>query len=273
MAKPRVFISSTYYDLKHLRSSLENFIESLGFEPILSEKGDIAYSPDTPLDESCYREVNNSDILVLIIGGRYGSESSRKKEKSLHDFQYDSITKEEFKTAIKNEIPTYILIEKSVYGDYETYLKNKDNTTVKYAHVDSQNIFKLIEEILALPRNNPIHQFDRYREIEIWLKEQWSGLFREYLKNRSQQKQLITLSSQVSDLSEISRTLKRYLEVIVTNVIPKQSEELIKEENERIGLINELKHNGLINYLIDTVNEDVLIKSLFKSNSLKDFVV
>ena len=46
MAKPRVFVSSTYYDLKHLRSSLENFVESLGFEPVLSEKGDIAYAPD-----------------------------------------------------------------------------------------------------------------------------------------------------------------------------------------------------------------------------------
>jgi hypothetical protein len=36
MAKPRVFVSSTYYDLKHLRSAIEAFIDSLGYEPILS---------------------------------------------------------------------------------------------------------------------------------------------------------------------------------------------------------------------------------------------
>jgi len=82
MSKPRVFISSTYYDLKHIRAALENFIESLGFEAILSEKGDIAYSPDKPLDESCYREVSNSDIFILIIGGRYGSASSAQKVNS-----------------------------------------------------------------------------------------------------------------------------------------------------------------------------------------------
>jgi hypothetical protein len=76
MAKPRIFVSSTYYDLRHLRSSLENFIESFGFEAILSEKGDIAYLPDTPLDESCYREARSADTFVLIIGGRYGSEAS-----------------------------------------------------------------------------------------------------------------------------------------------------------------------------------------------------
>jgi len=76
MARPRVFVSSTYYDLKHLRSSLENFVESLGFDAILSEKGKIAYTPDLPLDESCYREVGTADIFVLIVGGRYGTEVS-----------------------------------------------------------------------------------------------------------------------------------------------------------------------------------------------------
>ena len=43
MARPRVSVSSTYYDLKHIRASLSSFIESLGYESVLSEKGDIAY--------------------------------------------------------------------------------------------------------------------------------------------------------------------------------------------------------------------------------------
>ena len=60
MANPRVFVSSTYYDLKHVRSSLDIFIETLGYESVLSEKGDIAYSPNMPLDESCYREVTST---------------------------------------------------------------------------------------------------------------------------------------------------------------------------------------------------------------------
>lgn len=77
MARPRVFVSSTHYDLKHLRSSIENFIEQLGYEPVLSEKDSIAYLPDAPLDESCYREARNSDIFVLIVGGRYGSPMLR----------------------------------------------------------------------------------------------------------------------------------------------------------------------------------------------------
>jgi hypothetical protein len=43
MARPRVFVSSTYFDLKDLRSSLDQFIKTLGFEAVLSEKGNIAY--------------------------------------------------------------------------------------------------------------------------------------------------------------------------------------------------------------------------------------
>src|SRR6266849_2723784 len=101
MARPRVFVSSTYYDLKHLRSSLENFVESLGFDAVLSEKGKIAYTPDVPLDESCYREVGTSDIFVLIIGGRYGSEASSGKtdvQKTFYE-RYNSITRAEYRSA------------------------------------------------------------------------------------------------------------------------------------------------------------------------------
>lgn len=49
MTCPRVFVSSTYYDLKHVRSLMDRFVESLGFDVVLSEKGGIAYSPDAPL--------------------------------------------------------------------------------------------------------------------------------------------------------------------------------------------------------------------------------
>ena len=39
MAKPRVFISSTFYDLRQVRQDLDQFIMSLGYEPIRNEEG------------------------------------------------------------------------------------------------------------------------------------------------------------------------------------------------------------------------------------------
>ena len=109
MAKPRIFVSSTYYDLKHIRASLSLFIDSLGYESILFEKGQIAFVSDDPLDISCYREAESADIFVLIIGGRYGSETSEVQIKDKTQYtDYNSITKKEYETASNNHIPIYI---------------------------------------------------------------------------------------------------------------------------------------------------------------------
>lgn len=277
MVRPRIFVSSTYYDLKHIRSSLESFIESMGFESILSEKGNIAFSPEIPLDESCFREAENADIFVIIIGGRYGSERSGSKEKTKKQFydRCDSITKKEYLVAVKKNILTYILVERSVYVDYETFLKNKVNESVNYAHVDSANIFYLIEEILSQPKNNPVHQFDHYSDIEAWLKEQWAGLFRELINQRSKQTQISSLASQVSVLAEINETLKRYMEEIMSKVSP-ESLELISNESKRLDSFKqdkELEKSMIYGFLIGYgILMDDLKNALITSKSMEDFI-
>lgn len=278
MAKPRIFVSSTYYDLKHIRSSLDIFIDSLGFEAILSEKGDIAFSPETPLDESCYREASTADVFVLIVGGRYGSEASgqdKKPGKSFYE-RYESITKKEYDSAVRKDIPTYILIESSVHAEYYTYLRNKENDSTKYAHVDSVNIFHLIEEILARPRNNPVHTFDRFADIESWLRDQWAGLFRELLTRATGQKQIATLTAQVEDLKEINNTLKRYLEALMSGVSKEDSSKLIKKEEQRLEereRRDKVRLNRWADYLFNRfkIELDDFIQIITEAESFDDF--
>jgi hypothetical protein len=90
MAKPRVFVSSTYYDLRHIRDRLEAFIESFGYDPVLFESGDIPFHHDAPLDESCYAEIQTCHILILIVGGRYGSPSSDEKPQAPNESTRDA---------------------------------------------------------------------------------------------------------------------------------------------------------------------------------------
>jgi uncharacterized protein DUF4062 len=255
LARPRIFISSTYYDLKHIRASVDLFVDSLGFEPVLSEKGDIAYTHDRPLDESCYREVENSDVLVLLIGGRYGSEASgggnKKPNASFFD-RYESITKKEYEAAASKDIPIYILVEKGVYSEYQTFLQNKDNKSVNYAHVESVNVFLLIEDILSRPRNNPVQTFEKFDEAESWLREQWAGLFRELLRRQSQQQQLAGLTVQVSELKEVNETLKKYLEAVMTGTGKQAASRLIEEEERRLEeakRIEKLKVNRFVRWM------------------------
>ena len=278
MTKPRIFISSTFYDLKHIRSSVDQFIESLGFEPILSEKGDIAFMPDMPLDESCYREAANADIFVLIIGGRYGTEAQSKSKTPTRTFfeRYESITKREYESAVTRDIPIYILIDASVYAEYQTYLRNKERTDINYAHVDSINIFKFIEEILVKPRNNPVHTFEKFSEIEVWLREQWAGFFHELLQRSTQQQQLATLSSQIQELRENNATLKRYLEAVMTGITPDDSTKLIESEQKRLEEIERkerLKDNRWAHYIEKNLNLPIeKIEDLMKdSHSYDDF--
>jgi len=278
MARPRIFVSSTYYDLKHIRSSLDNFIDSLGFDSVLSEKGNIAYSPDIPLDESCYREALSADMLVLIIGGRYGSEASSEEATPTREFfeRYDSITKKEYDSACSRDIPVYILIESNVQSEYQTYLRNKKNAKIQYAHVDSVNIFQLIEDILGKPRNNPVHTFERFSDIESWLREQWSGLFRELLQRMSSSQQMSALSTQVDALGAINETLQTYLEAVVTKLSPDDAPELIESERKRleeIELLDRLRRNKFFQGVFDKEDVDIKLfkEALLEADTFADF--
>ena len=133
--KPRVFISSTFYDLKQVRTDLDAFIENLGFEPIRHEDGDIPYGNEKALERYCYDEIKKCDILISIIGGRLGSMSCYEKEYS--------ISQMELKIALQEKKQVYICIEKSVNVEYGTYLKNKTTDWIP-SSVDDKKIFTFI---------------------------------------------------------------------------------------------------------------------------------
>jgi hypothetical protein len=279
MARPRVFVSSTYYDLKHIRASLESFIESLGYDAVLSERGDIAYMPEVALDESCYREAAAADLFVLVVGGRYGSAASSSdlmKRPEFYD-RYDSITRRELEAAQDHEIPTFVLIESGVNAEYQTYSKNKLNQEIKYAHVDSVNVFKFIEHLFGRSRNNPVFTFDRATQIEGWLREQWSGLFRELLRQRTQERQLLALTAQVGELKSVNETLRNYLEAVLSKVTPDAAAALIETENKKLEQAKrafELSKNKFYQYLDNrTELDDGEIRELLAKPNTADGAV
>lgn len=285
MALPRIFISSTYYDLKHVRKNIESFVKSFGYVPVLFESGDIPFQHKLPIDISCYKEIENSHMQILIIGGRYGSPESEMDEDELlaldenkvYEF-YNSITKVEYDKAHKRGIPIYVFVEKGVLSEYETYKKNRKNTSIEFAHVDSINIFKLLDTIFGKKLGNYIKGFENIDDITNWLKLQWAGLFADFLEGERTSIEMKDLSDQIKKLGSVTNSLQEYTEAIMRKVEPDDYQVLIDKEKARN--IQEISERLLVEPLIEYLCEDFgvdktslqVLKALGSSADLEKFL-
>lgn len=238
MAKPRIFVSSTYYDLRHVRDNLQEFINGMGYEPVLFERGDIFFKPGEKVDESCYREIANCDIFVMIIGGRYGSLANHEKSNTKAEIEgfygkYNSVCKKEFETAHSKQLSRFLFVEQAVFNEYETYKRNRENRSITYAHVDSINVFLFLEEILE-ENNIFLKTFSKYEDIESWLKEQWAGFFKELLIKSKESKTVADLSNKIDELNTVTNILKDYSEAIAKKVNVENAQQLIQSADEKI---------------------------------------
>lgn len=191
MAKPRVFISSTYFDLKSVRADLEHFVREQGFDPVLHERGSVPYGSAEALERYCYKEIETCDILISIVGGRFGSKSNE----SLY-----SVSQTELRVALEQAKQVYIYVDREVYHEYRTYEKNKDEK-IKWASVDNARIYEFLSEVYSLKNNNPIQPFETSYDITANLKEQWAGLFQRLLTQQS-------MGSQTSIFHDLKQSLE-----------------------------------------------------------------
>ena len=284
MARPRIFVSSTYYDLKHIRTSLDAFINSFGYEAILFEKGLITFHFDQSLDESCYNEIDGAHMFILIIGGNYGSPESKadikpndRREKMY--LKYNSVTKKEHDRAREKSIPTYYFVEKGVLAEYDTFKQNRENDSVNYAHVDSKNIFYLLDDLYRLSRGNYICGFEKFDDIASWLRDQWAGLFADLLIKNRNQLQISDLNSKVEQVEHLSESLKVFTQEIMKNLKVNDADKIIKKEDEKIKVENAIRFTDepLIRYLNNKydlkLSPEKLLSAFLDSDNLDDFLM
>lgn len=195
MARPRIFVSSTYYDLRAIRADLERFMKELAYEPVLFERGHVPYGKEEALEEYCYREISNCDILIAVIGGKFGSQSKDQK---------NSITQKELRTAIEMGKQIYVFVEKAVLSEYRTFLGNRDVAGFKPVAVNDSRVYSFIEEIYGLPSGNPVEGFETSDDIVRYLREQWAGLFQRLLQESSRQKEINIIENLKSTASTLN---------------------------------------------------------------------
>jgi hypothetical protein len=138
---PGIMVSSTYYDLRELRQQLARFLqEEMGYRALISEFTDFPVDPDADAIENCRRRVEeNADVLVLVIGSRYGfveRDSGR------------SVTNLEYLGARAKGIPIYAFIEKRTLTLFEAWRAAAGPARAALAEtVDTSQFFDFIEQV------------------------------------------------------------------------------------------------------------------------------
>jgi hypothetical protein len=196
MAIPRVFVSSTYYDLKYVRNEIETFIQNLGYDPVLHEKNKVTYKQTETLEDSCYNEISTCDILICIIGNKYGTKSES------NDY---SITMNELKNAIRDQKKIYVFIQKDVAFENTLYNLNKDLPDFKTIAADNIIIHEFINDLKQNNNNFPIEDFENVADILNSIKSQFAGLFQSLLQAES----TLTDKKTYYDLAETSSEIKK----------------------------------------------------------------
>jgi len=236
MASPKIFLSSTCYDLSLLRGQLRNFIGALGYEPVMSDYADVLYDPRTHTHTSCLKEIPNCDGVVLVIGSRFGGRgipeaiseidfealatagfdlSSIKKKENL------SVTQLEILKSIELGIPVYAFVDEKVLHDHHLYETNKNSGVIdkiKFPSIEKPEtarfIFEFINFLRLRVRGNSVFGFSKHDDIEITLKRQWAALFQRLL---TEQRQRVSEERRIDHMAEQFESLKTAILASIPN--------------------------------------------------------
>ena len=236
----------------------------MGDDPILSDYDDVLYDPRIHTHTSCVDEVNNCDMLILLIGSRYGGKSTVEalkridfdllKNKGINKEKLEqtnlSVTQLEVIKAIENSIPIYTFIEQRVWNDHKVYEKNKDKEFIDeiiFPSIEKREtaeyIFEFINFIRLRAVGNSIFIFEKEQDIENTLKKQWAAYFQRLLYEQrirdANRKQMETLNDKIDDLKN----------AILSS---------IEDSKQRLIANSVVNYRKLIEFLIDIVDSQYL---------------
>ena len=133
ITQPKIFISSTVFDLTNERTAAYNAVNKIGGFPVMSEKTMEAQSTDSLT--ACLSKVMESDIYVLILGSRYGWQPEGK----------ESITELEYQTARNKSIP--ILVINTNYPKENLQKEFESRVESNYFRKTVNNAYELEKEL------------------------------------------------------------------------------------------------------------------------------
>lgn len=251
---PNIFVSSTIYDLQYLRDAIRETIIELGYNPVMSDYGDIGYLPSKSAQESCYATIRDCQLAVLIIGKRYGE----KTENGL------SVTHNEFLTIQKRNVPILTIVDQEVISFKRVYEANRatENAT-KFPGMDSApDTFNFIRSVMDSSLNNGIITFTTASDARRNLKSQLAHLFYDLLIN-----QFNPLNVNIQDILSEVKTLRHEL-------FKDKGEQPLIYLNAMKWLIDDRSRSNNYTELAKSIHGsiDLAVPIMLKSSSFEEFI-
>ncbi len=171
---PRVFVSSTIRDLHHVRQAVRECLTELGYQAVMSDYGEVGYLPQATAADSCFREAEQCDLGILIVGKRYGDDHR----------DGCSVTHGEFRTLHGKKTPVITIIEKDLMI-FKALRESNQANQIDFPGMDNATrTFAFLEEIAESAYNNGIHEFQQLSDVRLIVRQQFAHIFGMLLRER-----------------------------------------------------------------------------------------
>ena len=210
--KLQVFVSSTYTDLIEERQAAVQAILDAGHIPAGME---LFKAGNESQLKTIYKWIDESDVYMLILGGRYGSVESKSGK---------SYTQLEYEYAISKNIPVFALVLS------ESFLTQKINS-LKLSDVMEQKASNEYQAFKSFVMSKIIREVDDCKDIIIQVHATLNEFMREYdltgwVRNRNE-----------NDILQLSKDNNALIKenALLNKQIQKLQEQLKTKSNEHFG--------------------------------------
>lgn len=241
---PKVFLSSTIYDLRDLRDAVQSALRKDGYTVLASEDGSIPVDSSKHSYEVCLDAARNCDCLVAVIDGRFGGTMPDGKT---------SITQAEVEEALGKGRQVYVFVRQGVWDAKEIYTAHAKagHPFVASKVVDNERVFDVIDAIRTRATGNWIFQFNKPSDLI----ETVSFQLQSYQASKTAASSTVLLKHteefqmvRIKDMS--TPTAKRYSAFLIVgndveraaihHLVAKATEQLKVESYQRPGPMREL---------------------------------
>jgi len=209
-SKPKVFVSSTCFDLIDLRAEVEAELKLMGCAPIMSDRqsAEFEVSPDANSIQTCLNNIQNADYVIIILSQRYGP--------SLKDagFEDVSATHLEYREARRFRRPILFYVRDRLESDFAIWKRNKGKpVNLLWVKPNDQKLFLFLEEHRKLAKSRR--------------KSNWIWTFRDSNKLKQRLRKDLQVMSGKAILADLIRDNK------MAFLVPQVDQwELLKSEKE-----------------------------------------